>query len=117
MTTQLWAVALVIFGGFFGALAPIFLKKGSDAIKRKNLSTIFLNFNLAAGIIIHILGTIIFITALTGGDLSVLYPIVSLSYVWVCIYSVFLLNEKMNKLKWLGILVVVAGVSLIGIGA
>jgi len=59
----------------------------------------------------------IFIPALRGGDLSVLYPFVSLSYIWVMLLSIKMLGEKMTKLKWLGILLIISGVSLIGLGS
>lgn len=117
METELWAIGLVLIGGLIGAFAPIYLKKGSDLIKPGNLSTIYNNKFLIIGILIYGFCTLIFIPALKGGELSVLYPIVGLAYVWVCIYSVFLLKEKMTLLKWLGIFTVVAGVALIGIGA
>jgi multidrug transporter EmrE-like cation transporter len=38
-----------------------------------------------------------------------------LSYGVVAILSIFLLDEKMNALKWVGIACIIAGVSLIGI--
>jgi len=43
--------------------------------------------------------------------------IVGLGYVWVCIYSKLMLKEKMTFLKWIGILIVILGVSFIGFGA
>jgi len=60
------------------------------------------------------LATLIYIPALRGGDLSVLYPIISLSFVAVSLLSVWLLKERMNLLKWIGIVLIIAGVSLIG---
>jgi len=117
MGTHLWAVVIVIIGGLFGALGPIYFKRGSDLIKKGKLDTIFKNKPLIMGIIIYGISTLIFIPALKGGELSVLYPIVGLAYVWVCIYSTIMLKERMTLLKWTGIFIVILGVSFIGFGA
>lgn len=117
MATQLWAMALVIVGGLIGAFGPIYLKKGSNLIKVRKLSTIYKNKFLIIGVLIYGLGTLIFIPALKGGELSVLYPLVGLAYVWICLYSTLMLKERMNLLKWLGIFIIILGVSFIGLGA
>jgi uncharacterized membrane protein len=70
-----------------------------------------------AGIGFYGVSTAMFIPALKGGELSVLYPLVALTYVWVSLLSVKFLNEKMNKMKWIGILLILFGVTLIGIGS
>ena len=116
MPTELWAVGIVVFAGLIGAFGPIFLKLGSAKVNRQ-LREQFKNHKLILGILIYCTAAAMFIPALKGGELSVLYPLVGLSYVWVCIYSVIMLKEKMTKLKWLGILTIILGVSLIGIGA
>ena len=36
---------------------------------------------------------------LKGGDLSILYPFVALTYIWVSLLSVKFLGEKMNLIK------------------
>jgi drug/metabolite transporter (DMT)-like permease len=54
--------------------------------------------------------------AFRGGELSVLYPLIALSYVWVAILSKIFLGDMMNPFKWAGIIFIMAGVSLIGIG-
>ena len=116
MATQLWAVLLVIFGGVLGSFGPIFLKKGSEKVTHDIKSIIF-NKDIFIGLCFYAFGTIIFIPALKGGDLSVIYPLVSTSYIWVAFYSMWLLKEKMNKFKWIGIAFIILGVSLIGLGS
>jgi len=68
------------------------------------------------GFLCYGISLILFIIALTGGEVSVLYPMVSISYIWVAFLSMKLLNEKMNLYKWMGILFIIFGVSMIGIG-
>lgn len=117
METQLWAIYLVIIGGLIGGFGPIYLKKGADKIKKGNLKSIYKNKPLIIGILIYGISTLFFIPALKGGELSVLYPFVGLSYVWVCLYAKFMLKEDMSLLKWIGISIVILGVSFIGLGA
>ena len=116
MKTELWAVGLVLIGSIVGAFGPIFIKRASDSFTL-NIKKIIQNKNLILGLSCYAFGTIAFIPALKGGDLSILYPLVSIGYVLTCLYSVKLLKEKMNKLKWLGILLIMVGVAFIGVGA
>jgi len=90
---------------------------GAKKIDLSKLSTIYNNYFLIIGFFVYGLATLLFIPALKGGELSVLYPLVGLVYVWVAVYSMLLLKEKMNFWKWSGIIMILIGVALIGIGA
>ena len=116
MATQLWAIGLVILGTLVGAFGPILLKKAS-AKRLSKISSLMANYHLFGGVILYALGTIFFIPALKGGDLSVLYPFVALGYIWVSLLSVKFLGEKMNKFKWIGISLIIIGVTFIGLGS
>ena len=116
MATQLWAILLVISATLVGAFGPILLKKASEK-KLSSIKALSANYHLFGGIALYALGTLLFIPALKGGDLSVLYPFVSLSYIWVSLLSVKFLGERMNKLKWMGIGLIVLGVAFIGLGS
>ena len=54
------------------------------------------------------------ILALRDGELSMLYPIIALTYVWVNILSMYFFNEHMNIWKASGIALVIGGVALLG---
>ncbi|MBS3141790.1 EamA family transporter [Candidatus Woesearchaeota archaeon] len=116
MATELWAIGLVVIASLAGALGPIMFKKAAQRLKRSPLA-LLKNYYLFAGAGFYALGTILFIPALKGGELSVLYPFVSLTYVWVSLLSVFLLKERMNMVKWSGVACIIIGVTLIGIGS
>jgi len=116
MTTELWAIGLVILATFVGAFGPILLKKAS-AKRLSNIKSLMSNYHLLGGVSLYGLATLLFIPALKGGDLSVLYPFVALVYVWVSLLSVKFLREKMNLTKWLGIALIIVGVSFIGLGS
>jgi uncharacterized membrane protein len=46
------------------------------------------------------------------GDLSVLYPLIALSYVWVSFLSYFVLKEPVSIVNFIGYAVIIVGVSL-----
>ena len=114
MNVELWAVGLVVLAGLLGSLGPIYLKKASDKFSFK---TIFSNYYLFLGVIFYGIGTVLFIPALKGGDLSILYPLIALTYIWVSFLSIKMLGEKMNRFKWIGILLIIIGVTFIGLGS
>ncbi|MAG91266.1 hypothetical protein CMO83_01155 [Candidatus Woesearchaeota archaeon] len=116
MATQLWAIGLVILATLIGAFGPILLKKAS-AKRLSKISSLMTNYHLFGGVALYGVGTVLFIPALKGGELSVLYPFVALIYIWVSLLSVKFLGEKMNKLKWVGIVLIIAGVTFIGYGS
>lgn len=115
METQSWAVAVILCSTVVGALGSFFFKKGADRLSL-SLRALAKNWMLAAGFFFYLLASAFFVYALRGGELSVLYPLVSLTYVWVCFLSIRFLGERMNRFKWAGILLIVFGVSLIGLG-
>lgn len=72
------------------------------------------NIPLFLGYAINAITAVLMILALRDGELSMLYPIIALTYVWVNIASVFFFNEKMNLWKVIGILLVICGVAWMG---
>lgn len=116
MTTQIWAIGMVILATLIGAFGPILLKKAS-AQKLSSLNSLIKNYSLFGGVALYGISTILFIPALKGGELSVLYPFVALVYVWVSLLSVKFLGEKMNRFKWIGVALIIIGVTFIGIGS
>ena len=114
MKTALWAMIAVAIATTIGSFGPLFLKKASNKFGL-NLDSLF-DKNLLLGIFFYGISTLMFIPLLKAGELSVLYPIVALAYVWVCLLSVKFLGEKMNPYKWAGIALIILGVVLIGFG-
>jgi len=120
--TALSAILLVVFCTLITSSAQIFYKLGSGKMTTTAglstlLKTAVLNPNLWTGLILYGIGAIILIIALKKGELSILYPIIALSYVWVSLLSVRFLGEHMNSMKWFGVITIIVGVSLIGIGS
>jgi len=116
MATALWAIGLVLIAQVIGAFGPIYLKRSSKDFVF-SLKGLFFNYNLIAGIFFYGVGTLLFIPALQGGELSVLYPMVSTVYIWVSLLSIKMLQEQMTPYKWAGVFIIILGVVLIGLGS
>ncbi len=115
MSNTLIAVMLVVIAGIIGAFGALFFKKGSATIHR-NIMTFVTNKYLYFGVALYVISTIFFVPALGLADLSLVYPLTSLTYIWVTLLSIKFLREKTNKYKWLGIVLILIGIVSIGAG-
>jgi len=116
MKTKMWAILLMVFVTLFTSSAQVFYKFGVAKLKF-NLIALITNYSLIIGMVLYIFGAVLMIIALRGGEVTVLYPIVATSYIWVSIMATIFFNESMNTLKWLGVFGIVAGIILISIGS
>lgn len=114
MTTSLWSIVLILISTIFGSFGALFIKLGSKTFSF-NLTRLLKNYNLILGFFLYGVSYVLFIVALKGGKLSVLYPLVSVGYIWIIIISMKFLGERMNIWKWTGIVIIILGVSLMGI--
>ena len=117
-----------------GALAQILLKQGTAQLGEHHLHLtlgqvarrpeLFVQFSLDVisnaklflGYCLYGVMTFLMAAALKGRELSRLYPIIALTYVWVTILSLFLLpDEHLNFFRSIGIAFIVGGVSILGL--
>ena len=111
--TSFKAVILMFVGTSLTSLGQIFLKSGVDSAS--NIVAAF-NFALIAGLLLYAFALILVLKAYKEGELSVLYPIFALSYIWVVLLSNFIFNEVISTIKLIGIFVIFIGITLIGVG-
>ncbi|MGB9748372.1 MAG: EamA family transporter [Candidatus Woesearchaeota archaeon] len=104
-------ISLVIIATMMGAFGSLFLKFGSK--KKTGLRELLRNYELIIGFLLYGSSTIPFIAALKFGELSYVYPLTALSYVWVTLISKKYLNEKITANKIFGIVLIIIGVILI----
>jgi drug/metabolite transporter (DMT)-like permease len=116
MATQPWAITLYAVASIFSALATFFIKLAAPRMSLR-IAKLIRNRQLITGLCFYAFSSLIALIALRGGELSILYPIIALQYVWTNILSMKYLKEKVGLLRWAGIALIFLGVSLIGIGA
>ena len=98
------------------AAAQILMKIGMTRFTL-DLTAVLTNFPLIAGYALYGVFTLMMILALRDGELSLVYPIISLAYVWVTLASYFLFRDTLSPLKLLGIGSIMVGVAMLGRGA
>ena len=116
MKTKLWAIILMFLCTGLTSTAQLFYKLGAGHLTLNPLDWIT-NYYLMAGIGLYAIGAIILITAFRGGDITVLYPIIATSYIWVSLLSMVFLGEIMNTHKWIGIASIIIGIIFVGFGS
>jgi multidrug transporter EmrE-like cation transporter len=110
------SVALVFSCTVLGALAQLLIKKGTGSIT-PDVMSILTNVPLIAGYSIYGVNTLLMVLALKDGEMSMLYPIIALTYVWTTLLSYTVLGEPSNAYKNLGIVTIVIGVAVMGRGS
>ncbi|MBI2549514.1 EamA family transporter [Candidatus Woesearchaeota archaeon] len=114
METTWWGFGLIVVSTIFGAIGSLYLKLGAQNVQLK-LKVLMQNTKLILGFFFFGIATAFFILGLKGGPLSVLYPVTSLTYIWIVILSLIYLKERLNIYRWLGIISIIIGVILIGV--
>jgi drug/metabolite transporter (DMT)-like permease len=96
-----------------GTAAQLLMKAGMEKFQLEPVALIT-NYALIAGYALYGINTVMLVMALREGELSVLYPIIALTYVWVTLASYIRLHEPPNVYKNVGVLAIILGVIVIG---
>ena len=110
---------LLVFGcTVFGAAAQVLIKMSAGSLRIDTpatlISSLLHSWMLLAGFSLYGGSTVLLVLALRHGHLSLLYPVISLTFVWVTILSVAIFHDSMNGLKLAGIAIIVGGVAILG---
>jgi len=103
----LTAFLIMVFSTLFTAGGQIFLKLSSAEISLNWLS--LLNLNLFLGFVVYGIATFTMLYAFKLADLSLMYPLISLSFIWVLLIGYFLFNEPITLLKTTAIIFIMVG--------
>lgn len=115
MKTKIWAIILMVMCTIFTSSAQILYKVGADRLSF-NIMSIITNWPIILGITLYGIGAVLVIIAFKGGDVTVLYPIITTSYIWVSLGSSYFFKETLGLFKWIGIILIIIGIMLITFG-
>jgi drug/metabolite transporter (DMT)-like permease len=111
--TKPWAILVVILCTAFTASGSLFLKIGANKLSF-SLQGLIDGYLVIVGLLFYFIGFILLTFSFRHGELSVLFPFVSLSFIWVAILSFLVLKETVTVFEMAGIASIVCGVVLIG---
>lgn len=114
--TKRQSVALVGLCTLLGAAAQILIKTGASTLQGAGVVAMLTNVHILAGYALYGLFMAVLILALRDGELSILYPVISLTFVWVTILSAILFHETITVFKLVGVTTIVFGVAVLGMG-
>lgn len=109
-------VGLVFCCTILGAAAQVLMKTGANHLSHPGLIGMATNIPLMGGYCLYGLSTVLLVLALKDGELSLLYPVIALTYVWVTILSFVVFHDDINPWKLIGIVLIVVGVTVLGRG-
>lgn len=109
------SMLLVFAASVIGSFGAVFLKMGAGRLDGSVLS--FVNTRLVLGITLFLGSSVFYAFGIKGGQLSVLYPMVSLGYIWTLLWSRLFFNEPFTREKFLGLALILLGVFFVGLGS
>lgn len=123
--SSLISVALILVSIVLAIAGQLTLKSGMVEIGRigrrqvaapaQTVARVAREPRVWAGLVLYSISAVFWLVVLSRVPLSVAYPFVGLSYLVVVALSRFLFHEHVPALRWLGVLVIAAGVALVGL--
>ena len=109
------SILLVFIASIIGSFGAVLLKKGSALLDGSLLS--FLNSSLIWGVALNVGSSVLYAWGIKGGQLSVLYPMVSLGYFWTLLWARLFFQEPFTHQKIAGLALILLGVFFVGLGS
>jgi drug/metabolite transporter (DMT)-like permease len=115
MNTPFSSILFVFGAAFVGSFGAVFLKFGAGHVHR-DVRTMLFNWRLAAGVSLYLLSSVFYLLGIRQGELTVLYPMVSLGYFFTLIWSRLFFGEPFTRNKFLGLGLILLGIIFLGLG-
>jgi multidrug transporter EmrE-like cation transporter len=113
--TPISSMAWVLGGSFIGSFGALFLKIGAVKLG-KSIVSVATNWRLMLGIVFYLFSSVFFVLGVRKGELSVLYPMVSLGSVWTLFWAKIVLGEPLTRPKYIALGMILCGIALLGLG-
>ena len=114
-TTPFSSMAWIFLCGFVGSFGAVFLKSGASRIH--DIKSVLTNWRLVFGIGMYLLSSVFFVFGVRHGELSVLYPLVALGYMWTVVWSRVFFGEPLTRAKFVAVGLILVGIAFLGLGS
>jgi len=113
--TPVSSMVLVLGASFVGSFGAVFLKLGAEHLHR-NLLSLFVNWRLGIGVVFFLASSLLYLKGIREGELTILYPMVSLGYVWTLFWARIFFKEPFTKNKFIGLGLILSGIVILALG-
>lgn len=97
---------ILLFSAILAALGQVFLKLGSMG---GSITTILFSSQIWLGLIFYVMGSVLWIYALSKEPLSKVYPFAALTFILIFFFSYFFFNENISLRQLLGLFFIFLG--------
>ena len=112
--THCLAVMLALICAVLAAVGQLLFKLGAVYVTGE-IASWLANWRVMSGMLLYGLSAVLFVLALKHGKLTVLYPLIATSYIWVALLSNRFLGEPVSLGRWIGIGLIISGISVVAI--
>lgn len=105
-----------MLASFIGSFGAVFLKSGATKL-HTDWRTLIYNWHLAAGVGSFLISSVFFVMGVRQGELTVLYPMGSLGYIWTLVWSRLFFGELFTRNKFIGLGMILLGIGFLGLGS
>jgi multidrug transporter EmrE-like cation transporter len=113
--TKKRAIFVIILCTLIITISQLFWKTGVEKIVVGNFLSFF-NTPMLIGVVLYGISSFLVLYALKHGELSVVYPILATSYVWISIIAPIMFHETVKITNIFGVTIIILGISLLGRG-
>ncbi len=124
-TSGIISIVLVVVSVGFAVAGQLTLKAAMDHIGRIGFTEVSAPMEtigkavreprLWAGLMLFGISSLFWLVVLSRVPLSVAYPFVGISYIFVVAFARFVLHEHVPPARWIGVAVVALGIAIIGL--
>jgi multidrug transporter EmrE-like cation transporter len=116
MQTPIFSIVLFVLAALLGAVGQFLYKSGAERTTDSWLSYLA-NPQLFAGVVCYVLVMVLFVGAFKrGGAMSVLYPVYASTFIWAALIAWLAFHEPIRMVNVAGMVLLVAGMCLMGMG-
>jgi len=115
VVTPVSSILLVVVASLFGSFGMVFFKAGATN-STAGLRSLIFNWRVFLGIFLYLMSSVFFVLAMKHGELSILYPLVSLGTVWTLLWARIFFGEELTKTKFAAVGLILAGIVFLNLG-
>jgi uncharacterized membrane protein len=109
-------IFLTLLAALVSSFAQLMFKRSVKRIDTlAHLFGLLRNRGVLLGLLGYGVGFLLYLVALSGGELSLVYPIFASSFIFVTLLSATLLRERITLIRAVGVLLVFAGIAIVAI--